>query len=101
MATAGTSNAAILQKLIDLEASILRVENKLNSIDDRVQAIERNDARSEAVVLKVDDHESRLRCLEKLAPAMRIVIWVAGILGVSVIALIWAMITGQAVLAFK
>lgn len=101
MATAGTSNAAILQKLIDLEASIQRVENKLNSIDSRVQAIERNDARAESVVLKVEDHEDRLRCLEKLAPAMRVVVWIAGVLGVSVIGLIWALITGQAVIAFK
>lgn len=64
MAMTGTSNTAILQKLIDLETSIQRMENKLNSIDDRVQTIERNDARAESVVLKVDDHESRLRSLE-------------------------------------
>lgn len=101
MTATGTSNAVILQKLVTLEASIKRVEDKLNSIDDRVQAIERNNARSEAVVIKVDDHEERIRCLEKLAPAMKVVIWVAGVLGVSVIALIWALITGQAVLAFN
>jgi hypothetical protein len=49
----------------------------------------------------VGDHEDRIRALEKLAPAMRVVVWIAGVLGVSVIGLIWALITGQAVLAFK
>jgi len=101
MATAGTSNAAILEKLINLEESIKRVESKVNSIDNRVQKIEINDARAESVVEKVDDHEGRIRALEQLAPAMRVVVWIAGVLGVSVIALIWALITGQAVLAFK
>jgi len=101
MATAGTSNAAILQKLINLEASIQRVESKVNSIDDRVQAIERNDVRAESVVEKVDDHEKRIRVLEQLAPAMRVVVWIAGVLGVSIITLIWALITGQASILFK
>jgi hypothetical protein len=100
-AITSTSNAVILQKLIDLETSIKRVEDKVDQIDNRVQAIERNDARSESVVLKVEDHEDRLRALEKLAPTMRVVVWIAGVLGVSVIGLIWALITGQAVLAFK
>ena len=101
MAAAGINNAAILQKLIGLEASIQRVENKVDSIDNRVQTIERNDARAESVVLKVEDHEDRLRCLEKLAPAMRLVVWIAGVLGVSVVTLIWALITGQASILFK
>ena len=100
-AAVGTSNAVLLQKLISLEASIKRVEDKVDSIDKRVQAIECNDARSESVVVTVGDHEDRIRALEKLAPAMRVVVWIAGVLGVSVIALLWALITGQAVLAFK
>jgi len=100
-AATNSSNAVILQKLIDLETSIKRVEDKVDSIDKRVHAIECNDARSESVVVTVKDHEDRLRALEKLAPAMRVVVWIAGVLGVSVIGLIWALITGQAVLAFK
>ena len=100
-AATGGSYAVVLQKLIDMEASIKRVEDKVNSIDSRVQAIECNDARSESVVVTVKDHEDRHRSLEKLAPAMRVVVWIAGVLGISVIALIWGLITGQAVLAFK
>jgi len=55
----------------------------------------------EALRTKADDHEERLEELEKLAPAIRAVIWVAGVLGVSVVGLIWALITGTAVITFK
>ena len=48
----------------------------------------------------LDDHEERIKQLERLAPAMRVVIWIGGALGVSVVALIWALITGQAVVVF-
>lgn len=99
--TSGSSNAVILQKLISMEASIKRVEDKLDAIDCRVQTIERDEVKTKAVIEVVDDHENRIRQLEKLAPAMRVVVWIAGVLGVSVIALIWGLITGQAVLAFK
>ncbi len=99
--TSGSSNAVILQKLISMEASIKRVEDKLDAIDCRVQTIERDEVKTKAVIEVVDDHEDRIRELEKLAPAMRAVVWIAGILGVSVVTLIWALITGQAVLAFK
>ena len=99
--TSGSSNAVIIQKLISMEASIKRVEDKLDAIDCRVQTIERDEVKTKAVIEVVDDHEDRIRQLEKLAPAMRVVVWIAGVLGVSVIALIWGLITGQAVLAFK
>jgi len=99
--TSGSSNAVILQKLISMEASIKRVEDKLDAIDCRVQTIERDEVKTKAVIEVVDDHEDRIRSLEKLAPAMRLVVWIAGVLGVSVVTLIWALITGQAVLAFK
>jgi hypothetical protein len=100
-AATGTSNAVILQKLVTLEASIKRVEDKLDSIDCRVQTIERDEVKTKTVINTVEDHEGRIRELERLAPAMKIVIWVATVLGVSVIALIWAMITGQAGIIFK
>jgi septal ring factor EnvC (AmiA/AmiB activator) len=100
--TATTNNSAvILQKLETLEASIKRVENKLDSIDCRVQTIERDEVKTESMVATVEDHEDRIRVLERLAPAMRVVVWIAGILGVSIVALIWALITGQASVLFK
>ena len=100
-AASGTSYAVILDKLVSMEAAIKRVEDKLESIDCRVRDIEKEDVRSESVAETVEDHEDRIRELEKLAPAMRVVLWIAAVLGVSVIALLWALITGQAVLAFN
>lgn len=44
----------------------------------------------------VEDHEKRLDALEELAPAIRIVIWLGAVLGVSILGLIWALITGSA-----
>lgn len=56
--------------------------------------------RDRHVVGQIAGHEVRIVALEKLAPAMKLVIWIGGIVGASVVALIWALITGQAVLAF-
>jgi len=38
--------------------------------------------------------------IEKLVPALRAITWVGAILGMSIIALIWALITGQAQVVF-
>ena len=54
----------------------------------------------EVMVDRVKDHEERLDNVEKLMPALRVVIWIGAALGVSVLALIWSMITGQVVLVF-
>ncbi len=43
----------------------------------------------------------RLAAVERLIPALRAVMWIGAALGVSVMALIWAMITGQATVMFK
>lgn len=95
------SSEVLLQKLINLGDSMTRVEKKLDSFDCRVQEVEKDMAKKDAVISTVEDHEKRLRELEKLAPAMKVVIWVAGILGASVIALIWSLITGTATIFFK
>lgn len=49
----------------------------------------------------IKDHETRLRKIEDLMPTIRIIIGVCGALGLSIIALIWSMITGQVSLLFK
>jgi hypothetical protein len=95
------STAVLLQQLQSLGESMARMEKKLDAVDCRVQTIEKDNVRKDAVVEKVEDHEARLRELEKLAPAMRVVIWVAGLLGASMIALIWALITGSAQILFR
>jgi len=46
-------------------------------------------------------HDDRIEAVEKMAPALRILSWIGVMLGGSIIALIWAMITGQAAVVFK
>ncbi len=50
---------------------------------------------------QVKEHEKRVNELEKLVPAIRAIIWVGAALGLSIIGLIWALITGQAQIIFK
>ena len=44
----------------------------------------------------IEDHKK----IEKIWPAYQVVMWVSGILGVSIIALVWGLITGQVELTF-
>jgi len=58
-------------------------------------------AQLESARLKVKALEQRMTAIERLMPAIRAMMWVAAALGASVIALIWALITGQARVLFK
>lgn len=81
--------------------SVKRMELKLDDLVEKVQCLEKDNVKNDGVETTVKDHEKRLRELEKLAPAMRVVIWIAGALGLSVIGLIWGLITGQITLLMK
>ena len=48
----------------------------------------------------IKDHESRIRTLEQFAPFIKVMMAAAGILGVSIAALIWSLIVGQANIIF-
>lgn len=57
----------------------------------------------EKLPAKVDQAEKlepRVVELEKLAPAMRIVIWIAGALGLSIIGFLWSILIGKVQIAF-
>lgn len=45
--------------------------------------------------------DERLMEMEKLVPAIRAIMWVGAALGVSIVGLIWALITGQVQLIFQ
>jgi len=49
----------------------------------------------------VRDLDQRVKALEGLAPVLRAVMWIGVALGMSVMALIWALITGQAQVIFR
>ena len=57
-------------------------------------------AKSSRVDESLEDHEARLRRIEELAPLLKINQFILMGLGGSVIALIWALLTGQVQLVF-
>ena len=72
------------------DVAIDRVEKEQVQICGAVAVIQRD----------LDAMDCRVTDIEKLSPVMRVVLWVAGVLGVSILALIWALITGQATIGF-
>lgn len=97
----GPTIAVILEKLKTIEENQSRMESKIDQLDCKIQALEKDNVKKDSMATTVDDHEKRIRELEKLAPVMRGVLWISGVLGVSVVALIWALITGTASIVFK
>jgi hypothetical protein len=89
--------AGLTQQVLD---GLSKIETKIDKLDERLQKVERQNVKNDEVSKTVEDHEERLRELEKLAPAMRAVIWLAGVLGISIVALIWGLITGSVTLIF-
>jgi hypothetical protein len=89
----GTSNSIVL-------AAISRLEEKIDKLDCRIQELEKADVSNDNVAETVKDHEKRIREIEKLAPGIRLLFWLFGILGASVIGFIWLLITGQASIIF-
>jgi shikimate 5-dehydrogenase len=57
-------------------------------------------AKNSRVDESLEDHEARLRRIEELAPLLKINQFILMGLGGSVIALIWALLTGQVQLVF-
>jgi hypothetical protein len=57
-------------------------------------------AKSTRLDESLEDHEARLRRIEELAPLLKINQFILMGLGASVIALIWALLTGQVQLVF-
>ena len=48
-----------------------------------------------------DKMEEKINEFEKLVPAIRATIWVGALLGVSIVGLIWSLVTGQVQLIFR
>ena len=75
-----------------------------SSIEGRLRAIETahavQTAKSTQVDESLEDHEARLRRIEELAPLLKINQFILMGLGGSMIALIWALLTGQVQLVF-
>ena len=78
--------------------------NSETGIEKRVRSIETANAahlaKTKAVGESVEDHEARLRRIEELAPLLKVNQFILMGLSGSVIALIWALLTGQVRIVF-
>jgi hypothetical protein len=88
-----------------LESYLRRSEGRDGELEGMIRSRELYCAASmprvDQVIKEVGGMDLRLAAVEKLAPAMRAMLWVGVALGGSVIALIWSLITGQATLIFR
>ena len=81
-------------KLADRDAA---QQEKLDALELTVAT---NGVRNDGHREDIDDLDNRVDEIEKLMPTVRIVMWVGALLGASVVAFIWSMITGQAQIVF-
>lgn len=109
MAPAGQpSNAVLLERVNALQCDLQEINAEMRKFFDEIRKFQLSYTESHtALVLRVNQTDARLDALEKLVgkltgdmnrimPVYRAVTWIAAILGASVIALIWSLITGQA-----
>jgi hypothetical protein len=94
------SAAAERQKQID--TLLLEHVARCVVVDNLVALMEKMETNIEKKADRVDVQalEKRIQAIEKLMPAVRIVMWVGALLGASIVALIWALITGRAQIVF-
>lgn len=93
-----------------------RVENKVDDVNTKVDGLKddintskieeakthvKQEAQLQQHEKKINDHEKKISEFSKLVPFIQGWMWLAAILGASVVALIWSLITGQAVLVIK
>ena len=113
----GADNDSITRDLAKLEGLVSEgfrdIKGSMEKLDIRLRSLEQSHsavARVEGVRLDnveedVDKLEKRVECIEKILPtlqnAVRVFVFLGSALGVSILALIWSLITGQAVLTLK
>ena len=97
------------ERLAKIEATLEALSKEVSQMSKECGALREELCASEVPVLSLkvgclevsaQDHEDRLRGLEKLIPSVRAVLWVGAAFGLSVVALIWALIVGQAQIVF-
>lgn len=71
-----------------------------DELKERVRQIEITCAARKSTMETVDDHEGRIREIEKLTPALRAAMWALTALAGSAIVFLWSMITGQVQVVF-
>lgn len=81
-----------------MENGLLREITRLLESDENAISPE---VANRLILASLVSYDRRLKEIEKLMPAVRVLMWVGAGIGVSMIALIWALITGQAQVVFS
>ena len=117
----GTRSVAVLEeRMTNLQTDITQIGCNVSTLvtgfqDFRHKYVEEHAkvvSRTEAHDITLVDHKKRIEELEKeyrklldmitpLIHTNKIVVWIGAVLGLSVLGLIWSIITGQVVLVFK
>lgn len=96
----------VIQRLSEIDQM---VKQDYRAQAEAIQAIQQNCARQSGAAVenykKVAKHEKRIETLEvemaKIVAPVRLMIWVGAVFGLSVIALIWSLLTGVAQYGFR
>lgn len=107
------SNTQVLSERLELLiANMAELKDMMARLADQVRVLEKDGladqvrvaAKLEAAHYRLDEHEKALAQAQKILPdlvtANRIATYVGGALVLSVMALVWALVTGQAHLTF-
>jgi hypothetical protein len=82
---------AAFRRVDEHDAKIKNIEsNRLTTLEGLVPDVK-----------KIPNLETRIKNVEDMMPALRIFTWIAGALGLSIIGLIWSLITGAAHVYFR
>jgi len=79
----------------------LQADARQMQIDQLQIDVSRRAVQFDSTRLKLVAMEPRVRELEKLTPVVKAIMWVGAIVEASILALLWALITGQAQVVFK
>jgi hypothetical protein len=102
----------VAERLGALTDVVVEVKDLVKCLDGRLDTFERQYIERHTQVVadvrthtaRLDDYERRLDALEKIVQPLvmyaRILSFIGGAAGLSIIALIWALLTGQATVSF-
>ena len=114
-----SGNDVILEKINNVQGDVSEIKQDVKNLSNNYRAFERESIRERANLVgkvnaaqtyaeenrrRIVDIEKKMteiqNALQPLIATNKLLAFIGGALGISIIALIWALITGQAILAF-
>lgn len=119
-AGAGDETAVLVERLKNVQDDLVKIDRGVCALNEKLSAFERSYLVEHAKVVnradeahaKLTDHLRRIERLETSFEALskmiqplintnKIVVWIGGALGLSVLGLVWSLLTGQVTLLFR